>query len=174
MLRTKKHNTTDSYNDQQNSLLTRSKSLVKNNVFVPVKNKQNETDDFSVPASIRNVEPVIAAASIQNVEPVIATAPIVQPLSNKGQLSILNQKNDNQDKINMQMSLVSDMIKSEKQKIKQHAPIIEKKVIYNVINPDDPSTIMVTFNNQTFSFYNNKKSHLGSFSMNQLIKYIVH
>jgi hypothetical protein len=75
--------------------------------------------------------------------------------------------------IQTQIEKISEFIKSEKKESKITQPIINKKIVCNVINPDDPSTIMVTFNQDTFSFYNNKKSHLGFFTIKQLIKYIV-
>jgi hypothetical protein len=78
------------------------------------------------------------------------------------------------EKLQSQVNRISEMIKSEKQ-LKHVEPqqIINKNIVCNVINPDDPSTIMVKFDNETFSFYDNKKSHLGSFTIKQLLKYIV-
>ena len=34
-----------------------------------------------------------------------------------------------------------------------------KNIVCNVINPDDPSTIMVKFDDETFSFYDNKNQN---------------
>jgi len=77
------------------------------------------------------------------------------------------------EKIQSQVNKISEIIKSEKQLKHINPPqIINKNIVYNVINPDDPSTIMVKFDNETFSFYDNKKSHLGSFAIKQLLKYI--
>jgi hypothetical protein len=78
------------------------------------------------------------------------------------------------EKLQSQVNRISEMIKSEKQ-LKQIEPhqIVNKNIVCNVINPDDPSTIMVKFDNEIFSFYDNKKSHLGSFTIKQLLKYIV-
>lgn len=68
---------------------------------------------------------------------------------------------------------ISEMIKSEKIKSERPQTVTNNKnIVFNVINPDDPSTIMVTFNNNTFTFYDNKKSHLGFFTIEQLLKYI--
>ena len=73
-------------------------------------------------------------------------------------------------KIHSQVHKISEMIKSEKElknigtlqhknadTVQQH--IINKKIICNVINPDDPSTIMVKCDNEIFSFNFEEKNY---------------
>lgn len=148
MLSTKKHNGTESQNKtahEDTNMVPLGKHKLSNKIFVPNQPiKQAESDDFSV--SMNNV-------------------------ASKGLFT--HQHNPETNKVNLQMEKVGELIRSEKKKVIDPPQVIEKKIMYTVVNPDDPSTIMVTFNNQTFSFYNNKKSHLGNFAINQLIKYVV-
>jgi len=101
------------------------------------------------------------------IEKSVNTSIVKSPTKLSNVFSTNKQHFSDNEKLESQVNRISEMIKSEKQ-LKHIEPqqIINKNIVCNVINPDDPSTIMVKFDNETFSFYDNKKSHLGSFTIN--------